>query len=146
MKIKSLILSLSFLLISCGGPPSENSKTTIMDVVKYFEELILSDSEWAALEGDGWIYPNTVVKENLRICGKIINYQNQPRLYGSYALVTVKMENDMCSGSIFRYTSKDEAIFNLKNQSYFKVRNYDCVLKGHFIFEGFKILKYHSNF
>ena len=78
MKIKLLILSLSFLLISCGGPPSEDSKTTIMDVVKYLQQIEMKDvNKWQAkehgLSEDD--FGDDEIKDNENPCGKFERYE-----------------------------------------------------------------------
>ena len=78
MKLKLLILSLSFLLISCGGPPSEDSKTTIMDVVKYLQQIEMKDvNKWQAkvhgLSEDD--FGDDEIKDNEKLCGKFERYE-----------------------------------------------------------------------
>ena len=133
MKTKLLILSLSFLLISCGGPPSEDSKTTIMDVVKYLEEvrfvgpknistLSSDDEDWGNDE-------NWVLEEGG--CGKFEKFQPKiASMVGAIEGGKIYMENFMCDVEVYKYSDESAAILNTKSGL---LENSDCFAKGYFV-------------
>jgi len=115
MKIKLLTLSLSFLLISCGGSPSEDSKTTIMDVVQYLESV-----KFQGLDAE----------EN---CGKLRSYDPKAAsMVGAIEGGRIRMENRVyCNMEVYRYSDEGAASLNVKSRL---LKNSRCFAKGYFVF------------
>jgi len=144
MKLKLLILSLSFLLISCGGPPSEDSKTTIMDVVKYLEqvdwkdffEMRLKMSEMSEEEYLNYMSEIGIELPNPdeKVCGKFESYQPKiASLVGAIEGGRIRLSMD-CSGEVYKYSDKSAAILNARSGLLEKSK---CFAKGYFVFCGF---------
>jgi len=138
MKIKLLILSLSFLLISCGGPPSEDSKTTIMDVVKYLEQVEHKEfNKWKAKAFGVSVeeYLNARDRDNSekKVCGKFKNYKPKiASMVGAVEGGKITFSNSYaCRIEVYRYSSESSANLNAKS-GFLDIDK--CFAKGYFIF------------
>ena len=138
MKIKILILSLSFLLLSCGGPPSENSKTTIMDVVKYLEQVEYKDyykwrSKVEGLSEEEYLnFISNIDFLDEKTCGKFERYQTKiASMVGAIEGGIIYMENFYCKVEVYRYSSQGAASLNMKSSL---IENLQCFTKGYFVF------------
>ena len=141
MKLKLLILSLSFLLISCGGPPSEDSKTTIMDVVKYLEQVEWKDVNKRRAKELGMskeeylnIMPKHLVEtynSNEKVCGKFESYQPKiASMVGAIEGGKIRMSG-LFSPEVYKYSDESGAILNAKSGL---LVNNKCFAKGYFVF------------
>ena len=114
MKIKFLTLSLSLILISCGGSPSEDSKTTIMDVVQYLESV-----KFQGLDTE-------------ETCGKLSSYDPKAAsMVGAIEGGRIRMENSFCKVEVYRYSDESAAVLNAKSRL---LKTSRCFAKGYFVF------------
>ncbi len=144
MKLKLLILFLSFSLVSCGGSPSENSKTTIMDVIKYLEQvewkdvhkrrvkvLGMSEEEYLTILSSASLVET--YNSNEKACGKFESYQPKiASMVGAIEGGKISMSG-LFSPEVYKYSDESGAILNAKSGL---LVNNKCFAKGYFIFCG----------
>ena len=161
MKLKLLILFLSFSLVSCGGSPSENSKTTIMDVVKFIEktgftyyydvnkEKCVKDEDCRPFEIINSMFDTSSLRDTHRTKKISCEFKGfEPELINfSSAEESGKLLFSLanCNIKVYRYKDKNFAALNIKNTQFVSE---PCYLKGYFIFcsAWYSRLKLYDNF
>ena len=148
MRLKSIILPLSFLLISCAGPSSEDSKTTISDVVDYLKEVKISEMiEWRAEElgmsvedllndeRSNFFIENPIFEKSGmdgNICGKFLNYQpKMAKMVGAIDGGKIKMSTPICNVEVYKYSDENSANLGAKTSL---LERSNCFVKGYFLF------------
>lgn len=148
MRFKFIIIPLTFLLMSCAGSSSEDSKTTISDVADYLKEVKISEViEWRAEElgmsvedllndkRSNFFIKNPIFEKygmDGNICGELLSYQPKiAKMVGAIDGGKIEMSTPECNVEVYKYSDENSANLGAKTSL---LESSNCFVKGYFLF------------